>query len=138
MHGENGNTPQTVTGPRLALVAHDSKKAEMVNLIHKHADTLKNFQLTATAATGRLIQEMIGLHVASMLPGPQGGDIQIGAEIASGNIDAVIFLRDPLTAQPHEPDITALLRICDVHNVPVATNTASAELFLQAWENLRS
>ncbi|BAS27348.1 methylglyoxal synthase [Limnochorda pilosa] len=115
---------------RIALIAHDKKKAEMIEFVKAYRELLAVHELVATGTTGRRIQEEAGLSVERMLSGPLGGDQQIGARIASGLVDAVIFLRDPLTAQPHEPDITALLRVCDVHNVPLATNRASAELLL--------
>lgn len=115
---------------RLALIAHDKKKAEMVTFVLRHRELLTRFQLVATGTTGQVIAEATGLPVERMLSGPYGGDQQIGGMVARGDIDAVIFLRDPLTAQPHEPDITALLRVCDVHNVPLATNRATAEMVL--------
>lgn len=117
-------------GPRLALIAHDNKKVDLIAFVQKHADRLAGFRLLATQATGKVIRDKTNLEVKCFLPGPLGGDLQIGGEIASGRIDALIFLRDPLTAQPHEPDITALLRVCDVHNIPVATNLATAEILL--------
>ncbi len=104
----------------------------MIDFVKRHIDTLRACQLIATGTTGRMIQEATGLHVERMLSGPMGGDQQIGAKAASEEIDAIIFLRDPLTAQPHEPDITALLRVCDVHNVPLATNIATGELLIEA------
>ncbi len=114
----------------LALIAHDAKKDEMVQFAGRHRDILANFELVATRSTGELVHQGTGLDVRLMLSGPQGGDQQIGAQVAAGTIQAVIFLRDPLTAQPHEPDIAALLRVCDVHNVPLATNMATAEAVL--------
>ncbi|MBE3578236.1 MAG: methylglyoxal synthase [Limnochordales bacterium] len=117
---------------RLALIAHDKKKAEMVAFVQEHKDVLSKCDLFATGTTGKMVAEATGLPVERMLSGPYGGDQQIGALVAGGMIDAVIFLRDPLTAQPHEPDITALLRVCDVHNVPLATNRATAEMILYA------
>jgi methylglyoxal synthase len=114
----------------LALIAHDAKKDEMVQFAGRHRDILANFELVATRSTGELVHQGTGLDVRLMLSGPQGGDQQIGAQVAAGTIKAVIFLRDPLTAQPHEPDIAALLRVCDVHNVPLATNLATAEAVL--------
>jgi methylglyoxal synthase len=114
----------------LALIAHDAKKAEIARLAEDHADKLSTLDLIATRSTGEIIRERTGLPVTCMLSGPMGGDQQIGAMVASGIIKAVIFLRDPLTAQPHEPDIAALLRVCDVHNVPLATNLATAEAVL--------
>ncbi|MBM4461936.1 MAG: methylglyoxal synthase [Chloroflexi bacterium] len=116
--------------PTLALIAHDAKKADMVFLVQAHRQELAKLNLVATGTTGRFIQEKIGLPVHLMKSGPQGGDQQIGAQIASGDVQALIFLRDPLTAHPHEPDVSALLRACDVHNVPLATNLATAEAVL--------
>lgn len=115
---------------KIALIAHDKKKSEMIEFVQEYREILAGHELVATGTTGRLIQEQAGLPVERVLSGPLGGDQQIGARVASGLVDAVIFLRDPLTAQPHEPDITALLRVCDVHNVPLATNRATGELLL--------
>lgn len=116
----------------IALIAHDRKKEDMVLFVQKHLSILQKHNLVATATTGKLIKENTGLEVTTYLSGPLGGDMQIGALIASQSIDIVIFLRDPLTAQPHEPDITALLRVCDVHNVPVATNECCGHMLLAA------
>lgn len=116
---------------RIALIAHDQKKPTIIEFCKRHYESLSQCTLVATGTTGKLIQEETGLHVERMLSGPYGGDQQIGAQVASGEIDAVLFFRDPLTAQPHEPDITALLRVCDVHNVPLATNYATADLIIQ-------
>ena len=126
MPGRNQN------GLRLALIAHDNKKVDLITFVQKHADRFAGFRLVATQATGKVIRDKLNLEVKCFLPGPLGGDLQIGGELASGRIDALIFLRDPLLAQPHEPDITALLRVCDVHNIPVATNLATAEILLGA------
>lgn len=115
---------------RIALIAHDRMKPQMVKFARKHVEILKEMEIVTTGTTGKLIEENTGLHVEKMLSGPYGGDQQIGAKIASGQIDLVVFLRDPLTAQPHEPDINALLRVSDVHNIPVATNEATAEILL--------
>jgi len=115
----------------LALIAHDSKKADMTFLVQAHREELAKLSLVATATTGRFIQDRIGLPVTLMRSGPEGGDQQIGALVADGDVRAVIFLRDPLTAHPHEPDVSALLRVCDVHNVPLATNLATAEAILR-------
>lgn len=104
----------------------------MVKLARTHAEQLRSHRLLATRTTGGLLAEAVGLNIECMLSGPEGGDLQIGARIAEGKIAAVIFLRDVRTAQPHEPDITALLRVCDVHNVPVATNLATAAMVLAA------
>ena len=111
----------------LALIAHDSKKEDMVDLVCSYKEKLEQLHLIATRTTGEQIQAKTGLPITLMQSGPLGGDQQIGSLVASGVVNAVIFLRDPLTSQPHEPDITALLRVCDVHNVPLATNLASAE-----------
>jgi len=114
----------------LALVAHDSKKDALVQLVKSHKGELAEVDLLATRGTGQLTQERTGLPVRLLQSGPLGGDQQIGALIASGGVNAVIFLRDPLTAHPQEPDVSALLRICDVHNVPLATNLATAKAVL--------
>ncbi|AIF53989.1 methylglyoxal synthase [Pelosinus sp. UFO1] len=118
----------------VALIAHDRKKESMLAFVNQHRDILAKQDLLATATTGRLIKENTGLEVTTYLSGPLGGDQQIGARIASQEVDLVIFLRDPLTAQPHEPDITALLRVCDVHNVPVATNEVCAHLLVSTLD----
>jgi len=114
----------------LALVAHDTKKDNLVQLVKAHKEELAKVDLVATRSTGQLMQERTGLPVTLLQSGPLGGDQQIGALIASEDVNAVIFLRDPLTAHPHEPDVSALLRVCDVHNVPLATNLATAEAVL--------
>ena len=116
---------------RLALIAHDELKDEMVEFVNAHADVLAECELVTTGTTGKRISEESGLTVNRQASGPLGGDLQIGAMVANGGIDGLVFLRDPLTAQPHEPDISALLRVCDVKDVPVATNLASAELLVQ-------
>lgn len=118
----------------IALIAHDAKKQDMVSFVHKHRRILSGFTLVATGTTGGLIAETTGIPVEKMLSGPMGGDQQIGALIAGREVDMVIFFRDPLTAQPHEPDITALLRVCDVHKVPFATNSGTAEILLHYLE----
>lgn len=120
---------------RIALVAHDKKKDDMIQFAKDNRDLLIECDLVATGTTGRIIIDEVGLPVERMESGPLGGDQMIGAEIAKERIDGVIFLRDPLTSQPHEPDITALLRVCDVHNTPLATNLATAELILQGILN---
>ncbi len=114
----------------IALIAHDRKKESMLAFVRQHQELLAKHILLATATTGRLIKENTGLAVTAYLSGPLGGDLQIGSRIASQEVDLVIFLRDPLTAQPHEPDINALLRVCDVHNIPVATNECCGHLLL--------
>jgi methylglyoxal synthase len=123
---------QAAQHPRtLALIAHDSKKPEMQQFCARHRDTLANFELIATGTTGQRIAEATGLKVTRYLSGPLGGDAQISARVAVGDIEAVIFLVDPLYAHPHEPDIQSLLRVCNVHNVPLATNLATAELVVR-------
>ena len=114
----------------LALVAHDSKKEDMVQLVKAHKEELAGLNIVATRSTGHLVQHRTGLTVRLLESGPLGGDQQVGALVASADIDAVIFLRDPLMAHPHEPDVSALLRVCDVHNVPLATNLTTAEAVL--------
>ena len=114
----------------IALVAHNGRKDQMVSFAGQHVDVLSRFEIVATSTTGGLLQDQLGLSVHRCLSGPMGGDLQIGAMVAEGKVAAVIFLRDPLTAHPHEPDILALMKVCDVHNVPLATNVASAELLL--------
>ena len=116
--------------PRIALIAHDKKKDDMITLAAEYIDFLRSCQLIATGTTGGRLANELGLTVERKHSGPFGGDLQIGAELVDGKIDAVIFLRDPMTPQPHEPDINALVRACDVHNVACATNTSSAHLVL--------
>ncbi len=118
----------------IALIAHDKKKEDIINLSIAYQHILENHNLCATGTTGKLISEATGLKVHRYLSGPLGGDQQIGARVAYNKIDLVIFLRDPLTAQPHEPDVNALLRLCDVHDIPLATNMATAEAMLKATE----
>lgn len=119
---------------QIALIAHDNKKDELVNFVVAYQHIFRDETLYATGTTGRRIADATGLTIHRVQSGPYGGDQQIGAKIADGQMDLVIFLRDPLTAQPHEPDITALLRLCDVHNTPVATNLATAEALLRSLE----
>ena len=116
--------------PRIALIAHDMKKDDMIALAAQYVDFLRGCILTATGTTGGRLANELGLTVERKHSGPFGGDLQIGADLVEGRIDAVIFLRDPMTPQPHEPDINALVRACDVHNVPCATNVAIAHLVL--------
>ena len=115
---------------RLALIAHDGKKDAMIALTADFLPLLRRCQLLATGTTGARLAAAHGLVVERMLSGPMGGDLQIGARLAVGELDGVIFLRDPMTPQPHEPDINALVRACDVHDVPCATNVATARLLL--------
>ncbi|MDE2147222.1 MAG: methylglyoxal synthase [Burkholderiales bacterium] len=114
----------------VALIAHDRMKDRMVALAGEFVATLRRHSLLATGTTGGRLQRELGLSVECMLSGPLGGDLQIGARLAVGGVQAVIFLRDPMTPQPHEPDINALVRACDVHDIPCATNPAGARILL--------
>jgi len=116
---------------KVALIAHDQKKDELLEFVRANQEVFVRHQLVATGTTGRLIASATGLQVERKQSGPLGGDLQIGALAAEGALQAIIFLRDPLTAQPHEPDITALLRICDVHDVALATNLSSAKALVK-------
>ena len=116
----------------IALIAHDHKKDDMVMLAREFTEFLTRCHLIATGTTGGRLQAEAGLEVERCLSGPMGGDLQIGARLAVGEVDAVVFLRDPMTPQPHEPDINALVRACDVHDVPCATNVSGARLLLHA------
>jgi len=114
----------------IALIAHDGKKDDMIRFARQHREALARFRLIATGTTGERIQQATGLAVERMLSGPYGGDAQIAAQVAQGAIAGVFFLVDPLYAHPHEPDISSLLRICNVYNIPLATNEASARFLL--------
>jgi methylglyoxal synthase len=116
--------------PRIALIAHDKKKDDMITLCAEYIDFLRGCILSATGTTGGRLANELGLTVERKHSGPFGGDLQIGAQLVEGQIDCVIFLRDPMTPQPHEPDINALVRACDVHNVACATNLSTAHLVL--------
>jgi methylglyoxal synthase len=115
---------------KIALIAHDGKKADLVSFVLQHRLLFQNADLYSTATTGRHM-EQAGLEVSKVLSGPQGGDAQIAAMVASKQMDVVIFFRDPLGKHPHEPDVQMLMRICDVHNIPLATNYAAAMLILK-------
>lgn len=117
---------------KIALIAHDKKKDTMIKLAIKYQDILKDHELYATGTTGTLVMGETGLRITRMKSGPLGGDQQIGSMVAEGKLDLIIFLRDPLTSQPHEPDVSALLRLCDVQSIPLATNYKSAEIMLDA------
>lgn len=116
----------------IALIAHDNKKAEMVSWAMKNRDTLARFELCGTGTTSKLVAEATGLDVHRYLSGPLGGDQQIGAKIVEGQIDFMIFLWDPLEAQPHDPDVKALLRIAVVYDIPIANNLATADFMLNS------
>jgi len=118
----------------IALIAHDRKKEEMVNFVIAYEHVFSQHTLYATGTTGTRIMENTNLLVHRFLSGPLGGDQQIGAMVATNDLDLVIFLRDPLMAQPHEPDITALLRLCDVQGIPLGTNIATAEILVKALD----
>lgn len=120
---------------KIALIAHDKKKNEMIDFAVKYREVLSQHELYATGTTGTLVMGETGLNIKRMKSGPLGGDQQIGSMLADGQLDLVIFLRDPLTAQPHEPDISALLRLCDVYTVPLATNVATGGIIMNALEN---
>ncbi|SFS94889.1 methylglyoxal synthase [Marininema halotolerans] len=116
----------------IALIAHDKKKEVMVRFAIAYQRILREHTLYATGTTGSRIHEATGLSIHRFRSGPLGGDQQIGALLADNQMDCILFFRDPLTSQPHEPDILALLRLADVHNVPVATNLAGAEVMIRS------
>lgn len=111
----------------LALIAHDQKKPALLEFVRRHVEFFRQQRLVATGQTGARLEEELGLAVERVVHGPCGGDLIIGGRVAEGRIEAVLFFRDPLTAQPHEPDVSALMRVCDVHAIPLATNEATAE-----------
>ncbi|MCU4924694.1 methylglyoxal synthase [Halobacteria archaeon AArc-dxtr1] len=120
---------------RLALIAHDEKKADLIEFAQTHEETLREYELIATGTTGKRLMEETDLDVDRKQSGPLGGDLEIGAQVANDRLDGIVFLRDPLRAQPHEPDISALLRICDVHDTALATNLAGAEYLIEGVSN---
>lgn len=119
---------------KLAVIAHDGKKAEMVAFLNRHIDFFKSvgLEIIATGTTGKHAQDA-GLEVERLLSGPLGGDAQIAAQVAEHKVQMVIFFRDPLGKHAHEPDVQMLMRVCDVHNVPIATNPATAEMMVQGF-----
>lgn len=119
---------------KIALIAHDEMKNTMVGFCIGYESILCNYGLYATGTTGKRIEDETELKIKRLASGPLGGDQQIGSLIVSQDVDLVIFLRDPMTAQAHEPDIQALIRLCDVYHVPIATNLASAEIFIKALD----
>lgn len=128
---------------KIALISHDKKKPDMIQFATAYQPILEKHELYATGTTGSRISEETGLTIHRFQSGPLGGDQQIGALIAQNEMDMVIFFRDPLTAQPHEPDVTALLRLCDVYSIPLATNMGTAEILINGlargglnWRNL--
>lgn len=116
---------------KIALIAHDRKKDNLIDFSIAYKDILEEHELYATGTTGLLISEATGLSITRFRSGPLGGDQQIGAMIANDEMDMVFFFRDPLTAQPHEPDVAALVRLCDVYHIPLATNMGTAEILLK-------
>lgn len=114
----------------IALIAHDNKKAELIDWCNEHKEILKKHFLCGTGTTARMITDQTGLPVKGYNSGPLGGDQQIGAKIVEGKVDFVIFFSDPLTAQPHDPDVKALLRIAQVYDIPIANNRSSADFMI--------
>ncbi len=118
----------------LALIAHDRMKEELLDFVRDNVAIFRGQKLVATGSTGKLLQDNLGLDVERVAHGPHGGDLIIGGRVAEGHVTAVFFFRDPLTAQPHEPDVSALMRVCDVHRVPLATNRATAEAVVRSLQ----
>lgn len=130
----------TVPRPHVAMIAHDGKKADMVAFATYNRERLKSCYLLATSTTGSLLEEKVGLEVHRLKSGPLGGDAQMAARVVEGEVDAVIFIVDPLGKHPHDPDIQTLLRVCNVHDVPLATNIATADILMGSevlWEKAR-
>ena len=118
----------------VALIAHDKMKDQMVNFCYAYQHILRNYGLYTTGTTGKRIEEGTALSVHKLASGPLGGDQQIGAMIVTEDIDLVIFLRDPLTPRSHEPDVNSIVKLCDEHNIPLATNLATAELLIKSLD----
>jgi len=114
----------------IALIAHDKRKETLVNFVKNYEHFFSEHQLFSTGTTGLRVMENTNLQITRFQSGPLGGDQEVGALIAKGQMDAIFFFRDPLTSQPHEPDVNALLRLCDVYHIPVATNTESANAII--------
>lgn len=119
---------------KMALIAHDRKKDNLIQFAIAYRDILKEHDLYATGTTGTMIEAETGLQITKFRSGPLGGDQQIGAMIANNDMDMVFFFRDPLTAQPHEPDVMALVRLCDLYHIPLATNMGTAEILLKGLQ----
>lgn len=117
---------------KIALIAHDNKKPEIIEWAKKNVKILSQYELCGTGTTSKRISEATGLNVKGYLSGPLGGDQQIGALVAQGEVDLVVFFCDPLQAQPHDPDVKALLRIANVYDVAIATNVATADLVINS------
>ena len=122
---------------KIAIIAHDKKKQEMIEICQQYRSTLCKHELYATGTTGMMVMGATGLKITCLKSGPLGGDQQVGSMIAEKKLDMIIFLRDPLTAQPHEPDVSALLRLSDVYSIPLATNRASAEIMLNYLKEVK-
>lgn len=118
----------------IAFIAHDAKKELMVQFCIAYCGILSRHSLCATGTTGKMVSEATGLQIQRFLSGPQGGDQQIAARIACNEIDLLLFFRDPLNPKPHEPSEVNMLRLCDMHNIPVATNIATAEVLIHGLE----
>jgi len=118
----------------IALIAHDRKKDDMLAFVRRHVDFFRTRRLVATGNTGGMLHDKLELEIERVEHGPYGGDLIIGARVATGEVKAILFFRDPLTAQPHEPDVSALMRVCDVHNTPLATNVGTAEAIVASWK----
>ncbi len=119
---------------KIALIAHDEKKELMVQFCIAYCGILSKYSICATGTTGRLVSEATGLQIERFLSGPQGGDQQIAARISCEEVDMLLFFRDPLNPKPQEPNDIKLLRLCDMHNIPVATNIATAEMLVRGLE----
>ncbi|MBD8035146.1 methylglyoxal synthase [Solibacillus sp. A46] len=119
---------------KIALIAHDRKKDNLIQFAIAYRDILEEHDLYATGTTGTMIEAETGLDITKFRSGPLGGDQQIGAMIANNDMDMVFFFRDPLTAQPHEPDVMALVRLCDLYHIPLATNMGTAEILLKGLQ----
>mgnify|MGYP001481297530 CR=1 FL=1 len=117
---------------KIALIAHDKKKEELLAFVKLYVDTFKKHELYATGTTGTILNTHTGLKIKLKKSGPLGGDQEIGSMVANGKIDMIFFFRDPLTAQPHEPDVSALLRLSDVYQIPIATHVKTAALLVQS------
>lgn len=120
---------------KISLIAHDNKKDEIIDFAKRYKDILECHELFATGTTGKLISQATDLKVHRFLSGPLGGDQQIGAMVAENNMDIIFFLRDPLTSQSHEPDVSALLRLCDLNYIPLATNLGAAEALIKSLKD---
>lgn len=116
----------------IGLIAHDAKKTLMQNFCIAYRGILSRHNLYATGTTGRLVEDVTNLNIMKYLAGPLGGMQQLGAQIAQNDIDALIFLRDPMDVKPHEPNVNDVVRLCDMHNIPIATNVATAEILILA------